>query len=60
MSDTNGIRDARVEMLARTVKALLGLLKREGGFAWPQDQELMRRARAQLVELGFRVNGEEL
>lgn len=50
---------AKVQALAKTVADLLDLLKRNGGFMWPQDQALCRRARAELVEMGCTVNRED-
>lgn len=54
------VNDARVEMLAKTVSDLLAMIKRDGGFLWPVDQALLRRARAELAELGKHVNREDV
>ncbi len=60
MSDTNGIRDARIAVLAHTICDLLAMIKKAGGHTWPHEQALMRRARAEVVELGGVVCEEDL
>lgn len=51
--------DAKVEQLCRTIGELLAMIRKAGGHTWPHEQELMRRARAQLVEMGKSVNRED-
>jgi hypothetical protein len=46
------IASAQRDALAKTVADLLGLLGKHGGFLWPADQALLRRARAELAEMG--------
>jgi hypothetical protein len=49
-------RDAMAELAGK----LLALIKRQGGYLKAEDQELLRWARARLVEQGRRVSREDL
>lgn len=51
---------AEREAMADLATKLLALIKRSGGYLKPEDQELLRFARARLVEQGRRVCREDL
>ncbi len=49
---------ANVEQLTKACEGLLAILKRDGGFRTPTQQATIRGARALLVELGAKDNGD--